>query len=99
MPKNRPRHDPIPGPPPADMRRFRRALGLVALFALVIAAVAVLLVVGATEQWQIHMMVATGVGIFLTVFLGGALMLLVFASASSGHDEAAHHFESKDDNE
>lgn len=92
-----PRPDPIPGPPRAAIRRFRRALGLVALFALAVAILALVLVSSADAEWRIHMMIATGAGIFLTVLLAGALMLLVFASASSGHDEAAHHFDSKDD--
>lgn len=92
-----PRPDPTPGSPHAAIRRFRRALGLVALFALAVAVLALVLVSSADAEWRIHMMIATGAGIFLTVLLAGALMLLVFASASSGHDEAAHHFESKDD--
>lgn len=92
-----PRPDPIPGPPRAAFHRFRRKLGLVAMFALAVAILALVLVSSADAEWRIHMMIATGAGIFLTVLLAGALMLLVFASASSGHDEAAHHFESKDD--
>ena len=35
---------------------------------------------------HIHMLIATGLGVFLTVLLGTALMSLVFLSASSGHD-------------
>ena len=75
-----PRPDPIPGPPRAAIRRFSRALGLVALFALAVAVLALVLVSSADAEWRIHMMIATGVGIFLTVFLGGALMLLVFGA-------------------
>jgi hypothetical protein len=93
-----PRPDPIPGPSRAAIRRFRRSLSLVALFALAVAGLALVLVSSADAEWRIHMMIATGLGIFLTVFLAGALMLLIFLSASSGHDDAAaRNNELKDD--
>jgi hypothetical protein len=35
----------------------------------------------------IHMAIATGIGVFVTVLLAATLMGLVFLSAGSGHDE------------
>lgn len=34
-----------------------------------------------------HMMIATGLGVFVSVLLAAALMGLVFLSAGSGHDD------------
>ena len=39
--------------------------------------------------FHIHMLIATGLGVFLTVLLGTGLMSLVFLSNSSGHDASA----------
>jgi hypothetical protein len=36
----------------------------------------------------LHMMIATGLGVFVSVLLAAALMGLVFLSAGSGHDDA-----------
>jgi len=38
---------------------------------------------------HVHMLIATALGIGLTVLVGTGLMTLVFISNSSGHDEAA----------
>ncbi|MDB5689230.1 MAG: hypothetical protein JWL91_1106, partial [Sphingomonas bacterium] len=37
----------------------------------------------------VHMIIATTAGVGLTVLLGTALMLLVFLSAGTGHDDDA----------
>ena len=71
------------------MRRFWRIFRLLALLSIVIAAIAVVLVMRGEEQVHVHMIIATALGIGLTVLLGTALMTLVFLSSSSGHDEAA----------
>jgi hypothetical protein len=68
-----------------------------ALFSVVVAAIAVLLVMRGDKGAHIHMMIATALGAGLSVLLAGALMSLVFLSADSGHDEAANRFE-EDDN-
>ena len=65
----------------------------VALFSIVIAAIAVLLVARGDTGTHIHMMIATALGAGLSVLLAGALMSLVFLSASSGHDEQVSRFE------
>ena len=90
MPNVGPRQDPLPSPRLSLLRQFRRIMRWVALFAIVIAAIAVLLGDSGTH---IHMLIAVALGAGLSVLLAGALMSLVFLSANSGHDEAANRFE------
>lgn len=75
------------------LRRFRRIMKWMALFAITVAAIAVLLVARGQEGIHIHMMIATALGAGLSVLLAGALMSLVFLSNSSGHDDQANRFE------
>ena len=84
-----PRPDPIPSPRHSTIRRFRRIMAWLALFSITIAAIAVLLVIRGDDGTHIHMMVATALGVGLTVLLGTALMTLLFLSSRSGHDEEA----------
>lgn len=84
-----PQPDPIPSPRHAVMRRFWRIFRLLALLSIVIAAIAVVLVAQGDPTIHIHMLIATALGIGLTVLVGTGLMTLVFISNSSGHDEAA----------
>jgi FtsH-binding integral membrane protein len=86
-----PQPDPIPSPRQSMMRRFWRIFRLLALLSIVIAAIAVVLVARGdpTPLRHIHMLIATALGIGLTVLVGTGLMTLVFISNSSGHDEAA----------
>ena len=92
-----PRPDPLPRPPAGDRARLKRALRLVAGFALAAAVLAVVLVSAGQSQFRLHMVIATGAGVALTVFLAGALMLLVFFSAASGHDEEVAGFDPEED--
>jgi hypothetical protein len=62
---------------------------LMAVFSVIVAGVAVLLVARGDEQVHIHMLIATALGAGLTVLLGTALMTLTFLSSRSGHDEQA----------
>ncbi len=71
------------------MRRFWRMFRLLALLSIVIAAVAVVLVARGDPAIPPQMLVATALGVGLTVLLGTGLMTLVFLSSSSGHDEEA----------
>ena len=96
MPSRNPRPDPLPSPRLSMLGKFRRIMKWMALFAIVIAAIAVLLVVRGDEGVHVHMMIATGLGIGLTVLLATALMTLVFLSSSSGHDEQATGREKED---
>ena len=75
------------------LRRFRRIMKWMALFAITVAAIAVLLVVRGHDGVHVHMMIATALGAGLSVLLAGALMSLAFLSASSGHDDEANRFE------
>jgi hypothetical protein len=71
------------------MHRFWRVFRLLALLAIAIAAIAVLLVARGDPTVHVHMLIATALGVGLTVLLGTGLMTLVFLSSSSGHDEQA----------
>jgi hypothetical protein len=69
------------------MRRFWRVFRLLALLSTIIAAVAMLLVEWGDPTLHAHMLIATALGIGLTVLVGTGLMTLVFLSSSSGHDD------------
>lgn len=71
------------------MQRFWRIFRLLLPLSLVIAAIAMILVSRGDPTIHIHMIIATGLGVCLTVLLGTSLMTLSFLSSSSGHDEAA----------
>ena len=84
-----PRPDPVPNHNSPIARRFWRVLRVLVPLSLVVAAIAVLVVARGGGADHIHMLVATGIGIFMMTLVGTALMSLVFLSASSGHDDAA----------
>ena len=91
-----PRPDPVPPvKPPTESigPRFKRILRWSALLSAVIAAIAVIAVQHGDPQLHIHMLVATGIGVFSTMLLGTGLMSLIFLSNRSGHDASAadHH--------
>ena len=90
------RHDPPPRAPSALTIKLKRALRLLAMFAVIVAVIASLLV-SRGLGFQIHMLVATFVGMGLVVFIGGALMLLIFYSAASGHDDRAARYDPEDE--
>ena len=71
------------------MQRFLRAFRLLALLSIVVAAIAVILVARGDPAIHVHMLIATALGVGLTVLLGTALMALMFISADSGHDDQA----------
>jgi hypothetical protein len=89
MPLGKPRPDPLPSPRHSMMRRFWRIFRLLALLSIVIAALAVVLVTRGEGEVHASLIIATALGIGLTVLLGTGLMALMFVSSSSGHDEAA----------
>ena len=84
-----PKPDPLPTPRKSALLRFRRIMMLMAIVSLLTAIIAVVLVAWGDPGLHIHMLIATGLGIFLTVLLGTALMSLAFLSSSSGHDASA----------
>ena len=89
MPSFDPKADPVPSPRLSVLRQFRRIMTWMAAFSIVIAAIAVLLVARGDEGVHVHMLIATALGVGLTVLLATGLMSLVFLSSSSGHDDAA----------
>ena len=89
MPEVKPRPDPVPSPRQSTVQRFWRIFKLLALLSVVIAAIAVVLVTRGAGEVHASLIIATALGIGLTVLVGTSLMSLVFLSNSSGHDEAA----------
>lgn len=87
-----PQRDPLPDPVPtssAELKaRFWRIFRLLAVLSIVVAVIAVLLVARGQDEIRIHMLTATALGTGFMVLVGGALMSLVFLSASSGHDDS-----------
>ena len=78
--------------PPPIAPRLRRTLRWLAALSAAIGALAVALVHEGDREIHIHMLVATFLGVSLTMLLGMGLMSLVFLSNSSGHDaRAADH--------
>jgi hypothetical protein len=94
-----PRPDALPSPRHAMMRRFWRIFRLLSLLSILIATIAVILVARGDTTVHIHMLIATALGVGLTVLLGTGLMTLTFLSASSGHDEQAVTHLHEDENE
>ena len=84
-----PEPDPIRSPRHSVMHRFWRMLRLLALLSIVIAAIAVALVMRGAHRAPASLIIATALGIGMTVLVGTGLMALMFISNSSGHDEAA----------
>jgi hypothetical protein len=94
---------PVPDPvaPLGPLKRqFLRIMRWGALFSLAIAGIAVLLVARGDEAIHIHMLIATALGVGLSVLLGIALMTLVFLSNRAGidSDAAGHQQKDKHDN-
>lgn len=82
-----PEQDPIPSPRHSTVRRFWRIFRLLALLSIVMAAIGVLLVTRGEGEIHASLIIATALGIGLTVLVGTGLMTLVFISNSSGHDD------------
>jgi hypothetical protein len=73
-------------------RKFVRIMRWTALFSVAIATIAVVLVAQGDTEIRVHMLIATALGVGLSVLLGIALMTLVFLSNRVGHDsDAADH--------
>jgi hypothetical protein len=81
------------------MQRFLRVFRLLALLSIVIAAIAVAVVIRAPGEVNASLIIATALGVGLTVLLGTALMALMFISSDSGHDEQAARIHSESDGE
>ncbi len=67
--------------------RYRKILRWMALFAALVAGAAVLILRESLGWMNVHVAIATLLGVFLTILLGAALMGLMFLSSGTGHDE------------
>jgi len=72
---------------PGHWRRFRRLMGVMFGLAVLAIALALALLHAQGVVFHLHFVIALGLGIGVSLMLAGALMGLVFISASSGHDE------------
>ena len=84
-----PEHDLVPSPRGSMKQRFWRIFRLLVVLSIIVAAIAVLLVTRGEGEIHASLIIATALGVGLTVLLGTVLMTLVFLSNESGHDEAA----------
>src|SRR5690242_9024683 len=75
-----PRPDPVPSPQQLTRQRFWRIFRLLALLSVVVAIIAVALVTQGAGEIHASLIIATFVGVTLTMLLGSALMTLVFLS-------------------
>ena len=89
MPSIEPKPDPVPTRRQSMLSRFARIMTWMTLVSIAVAVVAVVLVASGDEGFHLHMMIATALGVGLTVLLATGLMTLVFLSSSSGHDDQA----------
>jgi hypothetical protein len=94
-----PQPDPIPSPRPSALQRFLKIFRLLAVLSIVIAAIAVILVVQGAGEVHASLIIATALGVGLTVLLGTGLMALMFISSDSGHDAQAARIHNEDENE
>ena len=69
--------------------RYRRIMRWMLLVAALAVAAALSYLRAGGGPLPLHMIVATTLGVGLTVLLGTGLMMLVFLSSGSGHDEDA----------
>ena len=81
--------DPEPSPRQSMLRQFHRVMKWMALFSIVIAVIAVLLVMRGADGTQVQTLIATALGVGLAVLLGTGFMSLAFLRSSSGDDEQA----------
>ena len=96
MPNLDPQPDPLPSPRHSTVRRFWRIFRLLALLSIVMAAIGVVLVTRGEGEIHASLIIATALGIGLTVLVGTGLMTLVFISISSGVDEAVSRKQESD---
>jgi hypothetical protein len=87
---NPPRRSPLDEPQAAAhaWARYRRVLRWMALFNLAVLTLALGVLYAAGALVSMHFVIASVLGIGLTVMLLAALMGLVFLSSGTGHDEA-----------
>lgn len=80
-------------------RRYKRLMAWMAGASLVATVGCLYLLQTLIGDIPIHMLIATSLGVFVSVMLASALMGLVFLSAGSGHDESVKEFDVADGQE
>lgn len=91
---------PDPGTPLGLLKRqFIKIMRWAALFSVAVAGLAVVLVAQGDSTIRVHMLIATALGVGLSVLLGIALMTLVFLSNRMGQDASAADHKQKDDHD
>jgi len=89
-----------PLPPNAVLKlRLVRVMRLAAFCSVVIAAIAIFLMARGDSEIRIHLLIATALGVGVSVLLGIALMCLVFLSNRMGQDEPAAAQKQKDEHD
>jgi hypothetical protein len=85
-----PRPSPLDEPNQAAhaWKRYRRLLRWMGLLTVLVIAVALAVLYSAGALVSIHVVIATVLGIGVTMMLMAALMGLVFLSSGTGHDES-----------
>lgn len=78
--------------------RYKRLMAWMSLAAVVAVGAALLYLRLTVGSLTIHMLIATILGVGLSVLLGTALMGLVFLSSGTGHDETIQDY-SRDEDE
>lgn len=76
--------------------RYKRLMGWMAGFTLVVVIVALSLVYREIGLASVHLYIATALGVGFAVLLMSALMGLVFLSSGTGHDESIDNPEADD---
>ena len=94
-----PEQDPIPSPRNSTIRRFWLIFRLLVLLSIVVAAIGVVLVTRGAGEVHASLIIATALGIGVTMLVGTSLMTLLFISNSSGHDEEAGRTRQESDKE
>jgi hypothetical protein len=89
-PMTGPRHSPLDEPKTSAhaWARYRRLLRGMAMLTLVVIALVLGVLHALGALVSIHVVIATVLGIGVTMMLMGVLMGLVFLSSGTGHDEA-----------
>jgi hypothetical protein len=95
--QNMPRPDPVPPRrDPRDLERthrawlhFRKVMRWMLLVSIAAALLALVYLRATGTPMRLHLVIATLLGVFLTVLLGTGLMGLLFVSNAGGHDDAA----------
>lgn len=90
-----PNHEPKPLDP--LKRQFFKIMRWGVPFSVAVATLAIVLVARGDETIHIHMLIATALGVGLSVLLGIALMTLVFLSSRMGQDDSAADHSNKEE--